>query len=261
MIVEKVRSTDGTDIACWRSGEGSPLVLVHGTTGDHNSFSPVAPFLESRFSLWILDRRGRGESGDGPDYAFEREAEDVAAVVEHIGEEADLFGHSFGADVALNSALLATNLRKLVLYEPSVGLEPIPQDRLAVFEALVEEGDRDGALSLAMREIAGATDDEIAFLKMTPMWAPRIAAAHTLPRELREEERFVFEPDRFASMIVPTLLLLGELSPEWAVAGTEAVAGALPAATVRELEGQGHVAISAAPQLVATELKRFLSEV
>jgi pimeloyl-ACP methyl ester carboxylesterase len=58
-----------------------------------------------------VDRRGRGASGDSEAYAIEREYEDVAAVVDSIGESANLLGHSFGAACALGSHCSPGELR------------------------------------------------------------------------------------------------------------------------------------------------------
>src|SRR5215203_7442570 len=115
-----VTSKDGTPIAYWRSGQGLPLVLVHGTTADHSRWAPVMPAFERHFSMCAIDRRGRGGSGDSDDYAIEREFEDVAAVVDSLGEPAFLVGHSYGALCALEATLLTPNVRKLVLYEPPI---------------------------------------------------------------------------------------------------------------------------------------------
>ena len=82
---ETFTSNDGTPIAYRRSGEGPPLVLVHGAAADHGRWRPVLPAFEERFTVYATDRRGRGGSGDGDDYAIEREFEDVAAVVKSIG--------------------------------------------------------------------------------------------------------------------------------------------------------------------------------
>jgi pimeloyl-ACP methyl ester carboxylesterase len=43
MSQEIVTSADGTTLACWRSGEGPTLVLVHGTAADHGRWMPVLP--------------------------------------------------------------------------------------------------------------------------------------------------------------------------------------------------------------------------
>src|SRR3712207_1323335 len=122
MSQETVTSKDGTPIAYRRSGEGPPLVLVHGTAADHSRWRPVLPAFEQSFTVYAIDRRGRGGSGDSDDYAIEREFEDVAAVVDSFGEPANLLAHSYGALCALEAALLTTNVRKLVLYDPGIEL-------------------------------------------------------------------------------------------------------------------------------------------
>lgn len=61
-----VASRDGTPIAVWRRGSGPALLLVHGTVADHSTtWRRVVPILERRFTVHAMDRRGRGESGDG----------------------------------------------------------------------------------------------------------------------------------------------------------------------------------------------------
>ena len=125
---ESVTSKDGTPIAYWRSGDGPPLVLVHGTAADHHRWTPVLPAFEQHFTVCAVNRRGRGGSGDSSDYAIEREFEDMAAVVDSLGEPANLLGHSYGALCALEAAPLTRHVRKLVLYEPPMDVtdEQIP---------------------------------------------------------------------------------------------------------------------------------------
>ncbi|TMG00876.1 MAG: alpha/beta hydrolase, partial [Chloroflexi bacterium] len=112
--MEAVKSRDGTPIAYERAGSGPPLVLVHGSTSDHDTaYRYVIPMLERYFTVRALDRRGRGDSGDGLDYSLERELDDVMAVIESAGEPVNLFGHGFGALVALEASLRTANVRKL----------------------------------------------------------------------------------------------------------------------------------------------------
>ena len=105
-VVRHVNSTDGTRIGFHTSGEGRPLVLLHGASGAHWSFRFLTPLLAERFTVHAVDRRGRGESGDSAGYSIERELEDVAAVVDSLDGPASVFGHSFGGTVALGGALL-----------------------------------------------------------------------------------------------------------------------------------------------------------
>lgn len=64
--LSRVVSRDGTEIAWWTTGEGPPLLLVHGTTADHTRWRPLLPHLERHVTVHAMDRRDRGASGDGP---------------------------------------------------------------------------------------------------------------------------------------------------------------------------------------------------
>jgi pimeloyl-ACP methyl ester carboxylesterase len=117
----RVASRDGTEIGWWTSGQGPPLVLVHGAVADHARWRPLLPYLEPHATVHAMDRRGRGASGDAPGYDLAREFEDVAAVVDAVAaataSPVDLYGHSFGGLCAFGGAALTANLRRLVLYE------------------------------------------------------------------------------------------------------------------------------------------------
>ena len=262
MSRETVTSKDGTPIAYWRSGEGPPLVLVHGTSADHSRWAPVLPAFEQHFTVCAVDRRGRGGSGDSDDYAIEREFEDIAAVVDFLGEPAYLLGHSYGALCALGAALLSRNVRKLVLYEPMVnvgGEQLYPPGSIERLEALLEAGDRDGVVATMMREFAGVPPEEVKYMRSLPAWQARVAAAHTIPRESRAEEAYRFDPERFGDLGVPTLLLSGEGSPDDLAASTKAVDEALPDSRIVVMREEGHVAMDTATELFTTEVSRFLT--
>lgn len=80
-------SKDGTRIAYEQSGAGLPLLLIHGTGIDHTYWDPIAPTLEQYFTVFTMDRRGRGRSGDTEPYAIQREFEDVSFLVDYIHEK------------------------------------------------------------------------------------------------------------------------------------------------------------------------------
>jgi pimeloyl-ACP methyl ester carboxylesterase len=234
-------------------------VLVHATTGAHWSFNRLVPALVDRFTVYAIDRRGRGESGDQADYSIEREFEDVAAVVDSIAEPPSVFGHSSGATVALGAGLVARNLHRFVLYEPSPGIAAVPPEDLARIDDLVARGEREEALVFALGAF-GLTAEEVEQFRALPTWDERVEAAHTVTREVRAEESYGVDPERFRNLTTPVLLLLGERSPGWARDGTEHIESALPNARVAVLEGQGHAATMTAPELVAGEIGRFLRD-
>ncbi|MGH3119174.1 MAG: alpha/beta fold hydrolase, partial [Gaiellales bacterium] len=78
-----VVSKDGTKIAFDRAGDGPPIVLVDGALSDRSAGpnGPLAELLAEDFTVYTYDRRGRGESGDAPDYDVQREIEDLEAVI------------------------------------------------------------------------------------------------------------------------------------------------------------------------------------
>jgi pimeloyl-ACP methyl ester carboxylesterase len=251
-----VTSPDSVRIACQVEGEGTPLVMVHGAGSGRWSFDLVRPHLQDRFEVWTLDRRGRGDSDDADSYAIEREFDDVATVVREAGEGALLFGHSYGGLVAAGAAARLDDLSRLALYEAPMGGVLAEEAWTARFEANVESGERETAISDFMSDVGGYTDAEIEAMKGTPAWQARLAAAPTVPRELRAEAAYATEALRLAER-GPTLLLVGSRSPDWAKRSTEAFASAIHESEVHTLEGHGHGASVSGPDLVAAELRTF----
>jgi pimeloyl-ACP methyl ester carboxylesterase len=255
-------SRDGTKIGAVVSGEGPPLVLVHGTTANHMRWERVLPLLNPHFKVYAMDRRGRGLSGDAADYSVRREFEDVAALVDSVGEPAMLLGHSFGALCAVEAALLTSNVRKLVLYEPylpqyeSVNV-PAALEKL---ELLLAKGEAEAAVAMFLRELVGLPEHEVEALRHAAGWDIRVASAHTLVRETRAELSYEFDPARFKRLQVSTLFLSGSESARAMTLSTQAFHEALPDSRIAGLPGQQHVAMTSAPDLFATEVLRFLRQ-
>jgi pimeloyl-ACP methyl ester carboxylesterase len=83
-----------------RSGEGTPIVLVHGITESRRSWDPLVERLAASHDVLAVDLRGHGESdAEGP-YDVITMASDVHEVVEALGMERPLLvGHSLGGTV------------------------------------------------------------------------------------------------------------------------------------------------------------------
>ena len=258
-----VQSRDGTTIAYKKSGSGPPLVLIHGSTADHTRWNSILPDLEKRFIVYAVDRRGRGYSGDSDSYSLEREFEDVAAVVEAAGSQVNLLGHSFGALCAMDAALRTDRLNKLILYEPVFPVDGVrlydPGARENL-EELSKHGDTEKLLVSFFRDIVKMSEKDISILQNEPVWQARLAAAHTLVREMADED-YQFDSARFHKLDVPTLLLVGEKSPPFLQKPTEKLAAALPNSQVVVLPGQGHAAMSTAPDMFVKEVVNFLDGV
>lgn len=262
--MQTVTSSDGTPIAVWRSGNGPALLLVHGATADHGTtWRLVTTDLEKRFTVYAMDRRGRGLSGDAPAYSLQREAEDVAAVVDAAGEPVAVVGHSYGALAALEASLLTANVRRLVLYEgvPLHGGTLYPPGAAERLARLLADGRPDDMLVALYRDIVEMPPDEIELLRaQREAWAVRLSNARSVPRELQAEQSYVFDAARFGAMRTPTLLLVGGDSPPRELENANGVAAALPDARVVVLPGQQHVATYTAPEMFVREVVRFLQE-
>lgn len=257
-----IRSNDGTTIAYERSGQGPPLVAVHGTTADHTRWAPILDALEIRYTVHAIDRRGRGQSGDSNSYAVDREFEDVAAVVEAVGEPVILLGHSFGALCSLEAALGTNRVARLVLYEPPVpaGLPLYSPELIERLQGLLDKGEAAGVVSTFFTEVVRMPPAELQMLRSLQNWPARVASAHTIPRELWASESYVLDPARFTDFEVPTLLLLGGDSPPVFQAAIAAVRDAVRTSRIVVLPGQQHVAMNTAPELFLREVFAFLDE-
>jgi pimeloyl-ACP methyl ester carboxylesterase len=265
-IKTSVASRDGTKIAYWTTGSGPAIVLVHGTPADHTRWRPLLPYLEPYITVHTIDRRGRGASGDALEYSLEREYEDIAAVVDTVatasGEQVDVYGHSHGGIVAFGAATLTANIRKLVLYEgwpvPNPSIYALPASVVRQMDELLAQGDRDGVVEALFRSVEEMSDEDMAALRRAPSWSGRVAAAHTVTREILGETRARLDAEDAAKITEPVLLVTGEESADPAMREVDAVAAALPDARLLVLAGQQHIGDILDPKTFAKQLLEFL---
>ena len=110
---------DDVEISYLDEGNGAAIVLVHGfaSTKEINWVGPgwVAPLVRAGHRVIALDNRGHGQSGklyDPADYHTDKMADDVRALMDHLGiERADVMGYSMGARI---TAFLAVKHPKRV---------------------------------------------------------------------------------------------------------------------------------------------------
>jgi lipase len=126
----------GGSLAVARRGPGpdaahATVVLVHGITASHRAWDLVLSRLPDEWCVAAVDLRGRGASADLPGpYGLRRHADDVAAVLDHLGASAAvLVGHSLGAFVTTMFGLRhPERLGAAVLVDGGVAL-PFPAER------------------------------------------------------------------------------------------------------------------------------------
>jgi pimeloyl-ACP methyl ester carboxylesterase len=255
-----VTSADGTEIGLLTAGDGPPLLLVHGGMGRIERWAPLWEPLTSRWRVTAMDRRGRGSSGDTAPHDLRREFEDVTAVAASMAgaDPVDVFGHSYGAVCALGAAAKGAPVRRLALYEPP-GPPTVPAQWRARVLPMIEAGQPGRAMFSFLTEIIGLSAGEVDALRDAPRGydvMPIVSA--TMPRE-SEALSTVDLPALAIEVAVPVLLILGSASPAWAHEITQDLDAALTNQTLAVLDGQGHDAIDAAPELLLTQLTSFFS--
>lgn len=259
MLMLTCTSADQTEIACHKSGQGPSLVMTHGTAADHTRWAGILPELQKYFTVYAMDRRGRGSSGDANPYALARECDDLAAIIGIVPPPVYLLGHYFGALCSIEVSVAVQNLAKVVLYEPQIPIAgPVtPPQLVDRMQTLSDAGKHEEVLTTFFRDIVRMPETEVARARMLPSWSARIAAAHTIPRELREVNKYVFKSERFSRIAIPVLLLLGGDSPAFLGEGINAVHAAIPSSRVTIMPGQRHIAMDTAPAVFLREVIGF----
>jgi pimeloyl-ACP methyl ester carboxylesterase len=257
--VLRVESPDGTRIGCEVDGDGPPLLLVHGSTADRRRWAAVREALARRFTLHLMDRRGRGLSaGEAPGaYALAREADDVGAVLAAIGPGALVLAHSYGGTCALEALAAGAPFARMLVYEPAFGTAdgPVfPASALADVDAALARGDREAAVETFLADALLLGDDEIAALRGTAAWRARVECAHTLAREARAANAYRSRGGSGARV----RFLLGTETTAALARSTRAAHAALPESSLRELAGHGHAAMDADPARFVAEVRDWL---
>jgi 2-succinyl-6-hydroxy-2,4-cyclohexadiene-1-carboxylate synthase len=252
--------------ASW--GEGSPLLLIHGFTGNRDAWNHLRPLLGMRFRVLAPDLPGHGESPIAADTTFDRALEQLLALLDAHGlDRVDVAGYSLGARVALGLCLRAPDrVRRLVLESGSPGLRRRRErgQRRRDDEALAEVIERDGLEAFVRQWEA----------------LPLFDGLRTLPEALRTSlhaRRLSHRPDALAGSLralslgaqpsywarlwtvrAPSLLLTGGRDEKF-TGIARAMAAELPLVWGHVFPGAGHAPHLESPEEWAREVTSFLS--
>ena len=257
--MNKAISKDGTKIAYDKVGQGPVVILVLGALNTRKSGTKLATLLASNFTAISYDRRGRGGSTDTPPYAPQREIEDLASLIDEMGETVYLYGHSSGAALVLETALaLPRQIRKLAIYEApySMGSDEIKASKEYDVQLMkyIASGKYGDAVTLFVRNV-GVSDKQISAMKKLPMWKGLVGLAPTLAYESAIlGEGHSLPTSRLANIAVPALVMHGGAGAPSMRNTAEAISKVIPHAQFRTLAGQTH---GVSPKVLAPVLTEF----
>jgi len=244
---------NGVELYYKLSGSGEPLVLVHGSWGDHHNWDPVVSALAESFRVLVYDRRGHSasERPAGQGSVFE-DADDLAGLIDELGlAPAHVAGNSFGAAIVLRAATRHPEVfRSMIVHEPPLfpllaGTEFEPalaevQRRMGAVVGLLEDDDHRGAARLFVETIAfgpGAWDGQLTpgirdvFITNAPTWLD----------EARDPDALQMDLDALAGFDRPALMTSGTESAPFFGPVVDTVAESLPGSKRVTIEGADHV--------------------
>jgi proline iminopeptidase len=274
---------DDTALYVVERGEGPVVIALHGGPGlDHREFGDYLDPLCDAYRLVLVDQRGQGRSqrSDPSTWTLERFAADVADLAAALElDRHAVLGHSFGAFVALQLAVDHPDPGRATIVSDGVpstrflqGVDEALEHfepaelRAQVAEAWAREADVHTPADFAV-----LWRDQLPFHFADPL-DPRIASyevrsagAAYAPDVLRHFEAIDYGPieveDRLGDVAGPMLVIAGRHERTCPLAGSQAIAAAVPGAELVVLEHSAHMGFVEEPEAYVSAVRRFLDSV
>jgi 2-succinyl-6-hydroxy-2,4-cyclohexadiene-1-carboxylate synthase len=262
------------DVDYWveMSGQGPPLLLLHGFTGSHKNWEPYLRIFGQSHQVIAIDLLGHGNSSSPPDaarYSMEQVVDDLLTLLTVWSyDKIHLLGYSMGGRLALNFAVKASGrVDKLVLESASPGIEDVRErnERRRADEALADFIEREGIEAF------------VDYWTHLPLFATQRGLPHGIQEQIRCQ-RLKNQAQGLANCLrgmgtgaqdslwgslsrltIPTLLLAGELDGKFCSMGA-AMRDKLPNGRFLAIEKAGHTIHIERPSLFHAAVFDFLSQ-
>jgi pimeloyl-ACP methyl ester carboxylesterase len=266
-------AVDGGTIAYEVAGSGPLIVLAHGMGDSRAAYRAVIPQLVAAgYRVAAVDLRGCGESGvDWPAWSRTAIADDLLAVIRHLGGPAVLVGHSISGGAATIAAAQEPSLITAV-----VELAPFTRKQSIRLGDLRVKRFRRGMLRLLGAGAFGSVPLwrsylDVAYPGVKPVdWTERLGRIDSLLREPGRMKALqgmgrsapTDAGAQLGNVRCPVLVVMGALDPDWADPHAEgaAIIDALPSGLGRleMIEGAGHYPHDQFPDQVVSLMLAFL---
>lgn len=266
---------EGGRIAYEITGEGPTVVLVPGMGTTRSAYRFLVPQLVAAgYRVVNVDLRGHGESSmNWPSYTRTDTANDLIALIRHLGGPVVLVGNSFSGGSATIVAAKAPELVTAIV-------EMCPFTRVPkvdVVALLRNSRHRKGVLLLLRTALTGSVDTWTRYLDhaypgvkpadyaadLAELRANLRAGAMTAARKMGQSQPTDAGAE-LPNVHCPALIVMGSLDPDWPDAETEAkgIVAAMPEGVGRYvmIEGAGHYPHAQYPEEVLAALLPFLRD-
>ena len=258
---------NGVRLAFSDSGAGSPpVVLVHGFPLNRSMWDPQLGWLRSVGRVVAPDLRGFGasEAGTAGPLTMEQHADDLAALLDHLGvrEPAIFCGLSMGGYVLFRLwARHRGRVRGLVLADTKASADTpeAREGRLQMARAAAEQGSPAPAMAMLPRLLSPASQDRPIAEQVKAMIAS--TPAQTVADAQRGMAARQDSTDLLASIDVPVLVVVGAEDVITPSSEAQAMVERLPNARLEIIPGAGHLANLENPDAFNQALMRFVPEV
>jgi pimeloyl-ACP methyl ester carboxylesterase len=253
-------------------GRGPDVVLVHGALGDYRQWEPIGRELSRGFRIIAVSRRFHWPNprpAASVDYTFEAQSADLDALLQSLGGAVHLVGHSYGAGVALLTALRhPERVRSLILFEPPFGSLVAP----SVPEFASELASRDAVVAAIRTSVQAGADDQAAealidwvqggpggFRRLPPTTQDEIRTNAATVGPTYAAPAPLVTCEQLRALRLPVLIVRGEQTRPWYRLIAEAAAGCIPGAESAVIPAGRHLAIVEDPGGCAGILSRFIA--
>jgi pimeloyl-ACP methyl ester carboxylesterase len=262
---------EGVKIYYESHGQGFPLVLCHGLSGDTQAWVNQLPAFSQRYQVVTWDARGHGRSDSPADpnaYGLTRFAEDLKVLLGHLGlEQVYLLGHSMGGGVAVRFASTYPERVKALVVTDSFTGSGLPTT--AGVRAMREKS-IDLALTQGMNAVADHALQENANVMgrirgdSVEERAMRMRYTKIDPNGYAGSVRTILDngfPDEWSGRIaMPTLVMVGDRDSA-SIAGSEHTHAKITGSEYIVISEAGHMAYLDQPQAFTDNVLGFLSRV
>ncbi|MBK5279795.1 MAG: alpha/beta fold hydrolase [Bacteroidia bacterium] len=246
------------------SGQGKPLVILHGLFGSSDNWFTLAKTFSLHFKVYLIDMRNHGQSPHSEDFNYKLLAEDLEEFLENNAiEKPFIIGHSMGGKAAMNLAVKRPDMvSKLIVVDIVPKSYPVHHDHILEgldaiqLEKLSSRSDADQFLS---RHIPEAEVRQFLLKNLTRKpeggfeWKINLKAIHNHIEEIGEGMQY---PGKFEG---PTLFIKGGRSNYFSNGDEELIKSIFTNATFSTLDS-GHWVQAEKPVEFADSVMNFLSK-